>query len=158
MHLIEIDPAKDGELAHRLLVVQHAAYAVEASVIGDDRIPQLHEDVEELRAAPLNWLGAFDGDNQLIGAVAWVEVGQVVDIDRLVVDPAVHRRGVGRELVGSLLARAKNRRTTVSTGRENLPARMLYQRLGFDEVEDTEVVPGLWVTHLWHTSRRRTCV
>ena len=73
-----------------------AAYEVEVSVIGDDRIPPLHEEVEELCAAPLSWLGAFDDDGRLIGMVAWVEDADGLDIDRLVVDPTNHCRGAGR--------------------------------------------------------------
>ena len=132
----------------RLLAIQRAAYRVEASLIGDDRIPALHEEVEELRAARLSWLGAFDDGRRLIGAVARAEDADGVDIDRPVVDPAVHRRGAGRKLVQAVLFRAGHRRATVSTGRANLPARTLYRGLGFQQLNDTEVVPGLWVTHL----------
>lgn len=148
MHITTIEPSEDGDLAGRLLAIQRAAYRVEASLIGDDRIPALHEEVEELRAARLSWLGAFDDGRRLIGAVALAEDADGVDIDRLVVDPAVHRRGAGRKLIQAVLFRAGHRRTTVSTGRANLPARTLYQGLGFQQLNDTEVVPGLWVTHL----------
>jgi len=147
VHVVAINPAEDGDLAGRLLAIQRAAYGVEASLIGDDRIPPLHEDADELLAAPLNWLGAFDKSSCLIGAVAWVEQADEVDIDRLVVDPMAHRRGVGRELVRSVLSRAGSCRTTVSTGRRNLPARTLYLSLGFVQMEDTEVETGLWITH-----------
>lgn len=148
VHIATVEPCKDVDLAKRLLAVQRAAYQVEASVIGDDRIPALHEDVEELCAAPLSWLGAFDDDGRLIGAVAWAEDADGVDIDRLVVDPMIHRRGAGRRLVQRVLSRAGGRPIGVSTGRDNLPARTLYQELGFKQINDTEVVPGLWVTHL----------
>ncbi|WP_418268672.1 GNAT family N-acetyltransferase [Janibacter indicus] len=57
----------------------------------------------------------------MIGAVARAEDADGVDIDRLVVDPAVHRRGAGRKLVQAVLFRAGHRRATVSTGRANLP-------------------------------------
>ncbi|MFF5325271.1 GNAT family N-acetyltransferase, partial [Janibacter hoylei] len=63
----------------------------------------------------------------MIGAVARAEDADGVDIDRLVVDPAVHRRGAGRKLVQAVLFRAGHRRATVSTGRANLPARTLYR-------------------------------
>ncbi|WP_449060378.1 GNAT family N-acetyltransferase [Planomonospora algeriensis] len=135
----------DETLAKEVLAVQHAAYAVEAEIIGDDRIPALHETLEDLRAEPLTWLGAFDGD-RLVGAVAWSETEDEVDIDRLVVDPGAHRRGIGRALTGELMNRAGGRRITVSTGRANVPARTLYERLGFGGAENVEVIPGLWIT------------
>jgi hypothetical protein len=46
-------PATDAELARALSRVQYAAYAVEAALIQDDRIPPLHEDQHDLRQAPL---------------------------------------------------------------------------------------------------------
>jgi GNAT superfamily N-acetyltransferase len=151
VELRDVTPADDGELAGALLLVQHAAYAVEAALIGDDRIPPLHEDLDDLRNAPLLWLAAFIGD-ALVGAVAWTEDGAVVDIDRLVVAPDAQRQGVGSALVRAVLRRAAGRPTTVSTGRENTPARRLYERLGFTCAGGEEVIPGLWITRYVHPS------
>lgn len=150
MRIIDITP-DSGPLGRNLLAMQHAAYAIEAKIIEDNRIPPLHESLEGLCAERLTWLGAFDED-RLVGAVAWSETAQVVDIDRLVVDPGVHRRGIGGALVKEVMARAGDRQIVVSTGRANLPARTLYERLGFDEVEDVEVIPGLWITSYAHSA------
>ncbi|MFD9942221.1 GNAT family N-acetyltransferase [Nonomuraea sp. NPDC059023] len=140
MHLTSITPDQ------RLLDLQHAAYAIEAEIIGDDRIPPLHEDLTALRRAPLSWLGAFDDEGTLTGAVAWEESADLVDINRLVVDPGALRQGIGRTLVKEVLARAGGRKVIVSTGRDNTPARTLYERLGFTNTGDAEVIPGLWIT------------
>lgn len=128
-----------------MLEVQHVAYACEATLIDDDRIPPLHETVEDLRSAPLLWLAAFV-DGRLVGAVGWSENDDGVDVDRLVVAPDMHRRGVGSALVREVLERAGQRRAVVSTGRNNTPAKTMYERLGFARVDDAEVIPGLWVT------------
>jgi ribosomal protein S18 acetylase RimI-like enzyme len=149
MELRDVTPAADRELARALLRVQHAAYSVEAALIGDDRIPPLRENVDDVQSAALLWLAAFTGD-ALVGAVAWTEDPAGVDIDRLAVVPHAHRRGVGSALVRAVLARAADRRTTVSTGRENTPARGLYERLGFTCVGEEEVIPGLWITRYVH--------
>jgi GNAT superfamily N-acetyltransferase len=149
VELRDVTPADDRELARALLRVQHAAYAVEAGLIRDDRIPPLHEDLDDLRNAPLRWLAAFAGD-ALVGAVAWTEDRAGVDIDRLVVAPGVHRQGVGSALVRAVLRRAAGRRVTVSTGRENMPARRLYERLGFTCAGADEVMPGLWISRYVH--------
>ncbi|MFE0156207.1 GNAT family N-acetyltransferase [Nonomuraea sp. NPDC059007] len=140
MHLTSITPDQ------RLLDLQHAAYAIEAEIIGDDRIPPLHEDLTALGKAPLSWLGAFDDEGTLTGAVAWEESADLVDINRLVVDPGALRQGIGRTLVKEVLARAGGRKVIVSTGRDNTPARTLYERLGFTNTGDAEVIPGLWIT------------
>ncbi len=127
-----------------VLRVQLEAYAVEARLLADDRIPALHETEADLRAAGLRWLLERDDDGTVTGALGLrVEAG-VVDIDRLVVDPACHRRGIGRRLVLRALSSAE--RAVVSTGRANTPARALYERLGFTHDGDREVVAGLWVS------------
>ncbi|NJP35749.1 GNAT family N-acetyltransferase [Micromonospora sp. HSS6-12] len=152
--MTEIRPDADEALARSVLAVQHAAYAVEAALIGDDRIPPLHETVADLRAAPLRWLaadlpgpGVIPGaEPRLAGAIAWTEDDTTVDIDRLVVDPAAHRRGVGRALVTAVLTHAGARRVLVATGRANQPARRLYESLGFTAIGDEEVIPGLWIS------------
>ncbi len=85
------------------------------------------------------------GDERLARALLSVQRAAYaveVDIDRLVVDPSAHRQGVGKALVGEVLVSAGERRTVVSTGRANLPARTLYEKLGFGWVADEEVIPG----------------
>lgn len=149
MAVERLDPARDPALAARLLRVQHAAYAVEARLIGDDRIPPLSEDAAALAAAGLDWLVATDGD-AVLGALGRRDTGDGVEIDRLVVDPAVARRGTGRALVAAALADAAGRRVTVSTGRDNAPARRLYASAGFRETGEREVLPGLWVVDAVH--------
>jgi ribosomal protein S18 acetylase RimI-like enzyme len=141
MRIAEISPDET------LFALQRAAYAVEAEIIGDDRIPPLRESLEEFRAQPLLWLGAMDDGDRLAGAIAWTETAEEVDLDRLVVDPAAHRRGIGRALVKEVMARAGGRRIVVSTGRDNVPARTLYEKLGFVLQGEAEPVPGLWIVN-----------
>ncbi|MGN9839133.1 GNAT family N-acetyltransferase [Nonomuraea sp. H19] len=146
MLITEISPA-DDPLGSELLALQQAAYAIEAQIIGDDRIPPLHESLADLRAQPLLWLGAVDEDGRLVGAVAWEETAAEVDVNRLVVHPGALRRGIGRALVKEVLVRAGTRRIVVSTGRDNAPARTLYERLGFALLGEAEVIPGLWIAN-----------
>ncbi|WP_020544082.1 GNAT family N-acetyltransferase [Nonomuraea coxensis] len=143
----------DDPIGGALLAVQKAAYAVEAELIGDDRIPPLRESLAELRARDLLWLAAFDGDGDgsgdggPTGAVAWTESPEELDIDRLVVAPSMARRGIGRALVEAVLARAGGRRVVVSTARGNVPARRLYEGLGFTLLGETEAIPKLWIAN-----------
>jgi hypothetical protein len=55
--------------APRMLEIQHSAYAVEAALIGDDRIPPLHETEADLLSSGREWIAAFDG-RQISGAIA----------------------------------------------------------------------------------------
>lgn len=152
--LKHLSPADDPQLAAELLALQRAAYAVEAELLGSDRIPPLHEGLDELRAVPLRWLGAVDGSG-LVGAVAWSVAPEGIDLARLVIAPRAFRRGLGRRLVAAVQDRAApGERVTVATGRVNAPARRLYEGLGFVAVQHREVEPGLWITrHEWTRPR-----
>lgn len=127
-----------------LLELQHAAYAVEATLIGDDRIPPLHESLDDLLTAPLTWLVALRA-GEVVGALAYALEGETIDLDRLIVAPSVHRQGIGRLLMRAALALAP--RAVVATGRDNVPAKALYESLGFRHIKDVEVIAGLWVSH-----------
>ncbi|NUR91400.1 MAG: GNAT family N-acetyltransferase [Nonomuraea sp.] len=152
--MTDISPA-DERLGPELLALQHAAYAVEARLIQDDRIPPLRETLADLRIQPLRWLGVLDEYGVLDAAVAWEETDAEVDINRLIVHPRAFRRGLGRALVEEVLARAGSRGVVVSTGRDNTPARTLYERLGFELSGEVEVIPGLWVANYRLTLARR---
>ena len=135
----------DHGLVEALVGLQWRAYAVEAALIGHDGIPQLTETAAELRAAGLHWLGIAGRDAQPVAALAYSWHGPVLDIERLVVDPAVFRRGLGSRLIAAL---PPAQISVVSTGRDNRPARALYQRHGFRHLTDVQVAPGLWVSRL----------
>ncbi|MBW0119034.1 GNAT family N-acetyltransferase [Pseudonocardia abyssalis] len=127
-----------------LLRVQRDAYLVEAALLGTDAIPALHDTLDSLATAGLAWYGCRD-ETGLLGAVATTAADGVVDIDRLVVAPRAFRRGVGTALVAHVLDLAPGA-VTVSTGRANYPARILYERAGFRVTDEAEVEPDLWVT------------
>jgi len=130
----------DAAVAARLIEIQHAAYRVEADLIGYDGIPQLNETVNDLQAQPISWLAAFD-DDSIVGAIGFVtRPDGSCDIDRLVVDPDRARRGIGRALVEAVLDHPV---VTVSTGARNQPACALYESLGFHRTGEREVAPGI---------------
>lgn len=138
-----LGPDLEDTVAAELVRLQRAAYAVEAALVGDDRIPPLHEGPADLRAARLRWFVVREAAG-LVAAVGFTEHDGEVDIDRLVVHPSQHRRGLGRRLVERVLRDAE--RAVVATGRDNAPARGLYAALGFDHRGDREVLDGLWVS------------
>ena len=140
IEIVRVDPSSDRPLAEQILAVQRASYAVEAGLIGDDRIPLLHESVDDLCAAQVHWLVARESD-EILGAAAWSQS----EIDRLVVAPHAHRQGIGRALVIGMLDSIVGQRVQVATGRDNAPARRLYESLGFVHTEDQEVLTGLWL-------------
>ena len=111
----------DEAIARAVLELQRESYAVEAGLIGDDRIPPLTETLEELREAGLEWLGASD-EAGLTGAVAWKSLRRR---DRG--HPSAGRGPAGvparrrDALLDELDARYPGRRVLVSTGRDERP-------------------------------------
>ena len=141
-----------SELSDEVLRLQHRCYAAEATLIGDDRIPPLHEDLEALRAKPLIWAlaraGQGDEDDPVLGAIAWTRSVTELDIDRLMVDSSVARQGIGAELVGAAILAAGQHTVRVTTGSDNVPALALYRKLGFVRVGEHVVLDGLRITSL----------
>ncbi|WP_051047795.1 GNAT family N-acetyltransferase [Rhodococcus sp. AW25M09] len=140
IEIVRVEPSDDRALAEQILALQKNSYAVEARLIGDDRIPLLHESVDDLCGARIHWLVAR-ADGEIRGAAAW----SGSEIDRLVVAPQAHRQGIGRELVEAVLKSLVGQRVQVATGRDNPPARRLYESFGFVHVENQQVLPGLWL-------------
>lgn len=143
----------DRTLAERLLAIQHAAYAVEAELIGFDGIPPLQEDLAGLMSSTEHWLGRYDGA-VLVGAVAYeFPDDRTVEISRLIVDPAYARRGHGRALLDHLDDAEPRPISVVSTGAANTPAVSLYRSRGYVETGRTTIAPGTQITHF---QRRRS--
>ena len=147
MALERLDLTQQG-VAAAVLELQRRAYGIEAELIGSDEIPQLSETLEELQASGETFLGACAYlEGTLVGAISWRVDAGVLDLHRLVVDPNRFRAGIGAALVrAALAAEPEADRAVVQTGSSNEPAKQLYRREGFEEIDEVEVVPGLRVT------------
>lgn len=152
----ELQLEHDDAAAASVNRVGRRAYAVEAELIGFDGIPGLQESVDDMRGQPLRWLGAVAGGGQIAAFVAWQSPAEdnIVDIDRVCVDPEWFRCGLASRLIRHLLSDlAPSGDAHVSTGADNSPAISLYEHLGFSRIGTTEPVPGL---HMAHFLLRRT--
>ena len=139
------DPATDPYFAVTLLTLQRSAYAREAELVGDDRIPPLLEDEHRLAAWRGRWVTAWDGTD-LVGAIAWADHDDHVDIAKVMVSPGATRRGIASALLSRVLEASGGRQVVVATGRDNTPAVSLYAKHGFEREVDEQVPPGIWVT------------
>ena len=140
---------RDPAVADALAAIQRRAYAAEAALIGDDRIPPLHESADDVAAGDLEWKG-IRRDGRLVAAIAVTGQGRDCDIERLVVDPDHARQGLGRLLVAAMLHHSM---VTVATAAANGPARALYESLGFTLDAERDVLPGLTIVEYRHTNR-----
>ncbi len=133
---VELLDHSDPDVARQIRDLQRAAYGVEAALIGYDQMPPLREEIAEIVALELVVLGIREAD-QLLGVLGYARIGDVVDIDRLAVEPARFRHGFGRRLLESLHEReADARRLLVSTGAANRPAIALYEAMGYQRTAE----------------------
>ncbi|MGA8987584.1 GNAT family N-acetyltransferase [Aeromicrobium sp.] len=151
MILSSPDPAADPHVAAALLRLQRTSYAREAVLVGDERISPLLEDEIGLTAWRGRWLMAWDGV-QLVGAIAWWETDDAVEIHRVMVSTSAMRRGIASTLLSRVLASASGRPVAAATGRANQPAVALYAKHGFRAESDEQIPPGIWITRFRHAA------
>ena len=140
---------RDHAIAHEIVRLQRRSYAVEAELIHFAGIPNLTESADDVRSLDLTFVAAFDGD-AVVGIVGYGyrRDGAVVDIDRLAVDPAAFRRGVGRALLRDVIVREGPVEFVVSAAAANTPAIRLYESCGFRRTNDEVIEAGLHVVEL----------
>lgn len=142
---------QDKDEATELLALQKLSYREEANLIGSDQIPPLHETLEALQQSIETFYGYFLS-GQLAGAVSYKRDGDLLDIYRMMVHPDYFRRGIAHALLQFVEGCEPGiKRIIVSTGSLNMPARALYERAGFTETAEEEVIPDLWITHFEKT-------
>jgi ribosomal protein S18 acetylase RimI-like enzyme len=134
------------DTALEVLALQHLSYRVEADLIGRDDLPPLLELLEDLQRCGETFFGLY-AEDRLAGVIAYKLEDEVLDIHRVMVHPDFFRRGIAKTLLRYVLEQVcGHNRVIVQTGAANIPAKNMYRGLGFAEVEDIEVVSGLWIT------------
>ncbi len=116
-----------------------AILRIESLVFGNPWAPKAYVDEIERPMAVVEL--AVDPGGLVVGfSCTWhvVAAGETeAHLLRIAVDPALQRRGVGRDLLAAVLERASQARATrvlLEVGAANRPARRLYEALGFTEI------------------------
>jgi len=136
---------QNSRVAERVLQVQIPAYQVEAQWIGFEGIPYLKDTLETLAASEEVFYG-IEYEGELAGVIGFEEKEELLDICRLVVHPRHFRKGIGRCLVEHVLENhGHGKKVVVRTGRQNLPAIRLYEKLGFAIAGEREIAPGVFL-------------
>ncbi|MBB6672656.1 GNAT family N-acetyltransferase [Cohnella nanjingensis] len=131
--IMQLDLRKT-EVAEELWLLQHAAYRVEAALIGVPDLPPLRDTVATLQAARETFWGCRDEEGELIGVIATERENETEVIARMMVHPSRFRQGIAGKLLGHVLqASPASTPWEVTAEERNLPAIALYERFGFRE-------------------------
>lgn len=145
--MIQTINLQDKKLAQELFKLQKLAYLIEAKLIDFYEIPPLQEAFDEFLACEETFLGYFE-DDELLGALSYTIEGKELTICRMVVHPNHFQKGIAQKLLQSVEKLHNEINVyTLSTGRDNFPAKKLYIKNGYDMVGETEVVPGFFISN-----------
>ncbi|MET1030683.1 GNAT family N-acetyltransferase [Domibacillus tundrae] len=129
--------------ATEILALQIPAYKVEASLIGFDGIPHLNDTVEMIKKSDETFIG-FLTEGELCGFLSYKDEGAAAFIHRLVVHPGHFHEGIASKLITFFLQEeSAGRDVKVTTGAKNEPARNLYKKFGFEELDMFSPEPGI---------------
>jgi len=133
--------------AEQIWYLQHAAYREEAALIGSAGLPPLMETVAGIRGCGETFYGIRDEHGSLIAAISVKTNGDAVTVCRLMVHPAMFRRGLARRLLAHVEREcADAARIRVTAAAKNEPAVRLYASMGFVPAQTFSPVPGLSLT------------
>ena len=120
--------------AEEIRNVFQVSYKIEAKLIGARNFPPLSRSIQSF----INSANAFYGFYTNKRLVAVLEMKKEPDsmlIQSLVVHPDFFRRGIARKLIEFILQKFDSNQFTVETGKDNDPARKLYESFGFQLVK-----------------------
>ncbi|WP_163098810.1 GNAT family N-acetyltransferase [Peribacillus alkalitolerans] len=135
----------DNMILDELFLIQQASYMVEANLINFYDIPPLKESKAQLKRCNEAFIGWFV-ENKLAGAVSYTKEGHELAICRLIVHPDHFRKGIASKLLEELLSMYPSHRFIVSTGKDNTPAKRLYEKKGFRWLHDLEAAPRFYLS------------
>jgi len=118
------------------------AFAQQAALYDDDSLPPLSDTAETVLGALERGvvLVAEDTTGAVVGSVRGEMRGECCLVGRLVVEPRLQGRGVGRALASALEARFQHAASfEIFTGHRSEPALHLYESLGYERVRTEPV-------------------
>lgn len=142
MKAIQVIPIQQQDQAAAVLALQHAAYRIEAELIGFADLPPLQEKAEDLQNCGETFFGYWE-DGRLAGAISFNDEGDHYQICRMMVHPEHFRKGIAGKLLRHVLAAHQGKKGIVTTGAGNIPAIRLYESHGFKLIKQVKVAPNL---------------
>lgn len=143
--MIYITKADFADLAD-ILALQKIAYQSEAELNNDYTIPPLMETIEQIEEAYRNLTilkAVEEASGKIIGAVRGMFKEGTVYIGRLIVQPDLQNRGIGRQLLSRIEEYYPGCRYELFTSTRSEKNLALYQKVGFREFKREQVTDNL---------------
>ena len=115
--------------AKKIRRIFQISYKIEAQLLGAIKFPPLERPISAFENCANNFFGYYE-DGNLVAVIEMKREENSMHIQSLVVDPDYFRRGIARKLILFVLNHFERSQFTVETGKNNSPARKLYE--GFD--------------------------
>lgn len=110
--------------------VFQVSYKVEAELLGASNFPPLSRPIDAFIGSANDFWGFYE-EQTLVAVVEIKKEKESIHFQSLVVAPDYFRRGIASQLINHVLQDYQVKAFTVETGRDNTPARKLYEGLGF---------------------------
>lgn len=125
-----------AEVATAIWQLRQAAYGVEAEFLGVGNFPPLQKSRSEIESDVSQYY-AIESAGELLGLVELESCGQhegAITLASLLVEPVLHRQGVGSALLAFIQDLSWIRQIEVETSALNDPALSFYRKQGFTQV------------------------
>ena len=125
----KIEHSKKSE-AEEISRVFQVSYKIEAQLLGAKKFPPLSRTIISYKNSKNDFFGFYEHNN-IVAVIEMKREQLSMHIQSLVVDPKYFRLGIASKLIRFVLNQYESNQFTVETGRDNAPARKLYERFGF---------------------------
>ena len=140
--MIEKLKNSDLEIAKKMRLIFQASYKVEATLLNATNFPPLKRPLENYTESNTEFYGY--SINEILAAVVEIDTNtNYILIRSLVVHPDFFRQGIAGKLIKFVFETFQSNLFVVETGLENGPARKLYKKFGFVEVNQWDTNHGI---------------
>jgi ribosomal protein S18 acetylase RimI-like enzyme len=120
--------------AEEIRNVFQVSYKIEAKLLGAKNFPPLSRSIQSFSNSENDFFGYYE-EEKLIAVIEMKKELESMLIQSLVVHPGFFRRGIARKLIEFILRKSDSNQFAVETGKDNNPARKLYESFGFQLVK-----------------------
>ena len=121
---------KEIETAKKLYEIWQESYIVEKELLGAADFPPLNRLASDFMESENDFQGLYE-KKELLGVIEIAQKLNSVHLQSLVVDPNHFRKGIATKLINKVFDLYPATTYTVETGNSNIPAKKLYESLGF---------------------------